>query len=340
MHDVYVGWAEALRELGEHVAEYNMSDRLTFYDSVAIETGREDETGHKEFRKALTHDEAIRLAANGLLSGCYQFWPDVVLIVSGFFTPPPLLDIMRARGHKIVMLHTEAPYEDTRQLDVAAHTDISLLNDPVTIGAYRAVCPVSEYMPHAYRPTVHYPRRTVPVQWDLAFSGTGYESRIGFFDAMGLDGLRVALAGNWCQLEESSPLRRFLIHDPHDCLDNETTSDLYQAAHAGINMYRREAEKDATAAGWAMGPREVEMAAAGLFYLRDPRPEGDELLPMLPQFASPEDAGEQLRWWLRHDTRRDHAAQAAREAVRDRTFTSNARMLLRLLDRQPVTITS
>jgi spore maturation protein CgeB len=339
VHDLYIGWAEALRELGEHVLEYNMPDRLTFYDSVAIETGARDAEGHPEMRKALTHDEAIGLAANGLLSACYQAWPDVILIVSGFFTPPGLLEIMRARRHKIVMLMTETPYEDPRQLALAPYADVCLLNDPVTIGAYQDACPGAvEYSPHAYRPVVHYPRRTAAMEWDLAFSGTGYESRIKFFEAMGLDGLRVALAGNWIQLKDGSPLRRWLIHDVEDCVDNEVTSDLYQSAWAGINMYRREAEQDATAAGWAVGPREIEMSACGLFYLRDPRPEGDQLLPMLPTFDGPQDAGEKLRWWLDHDSLREEAAGAARVAVVDRRFISNARMLLRLLDRQPVTI--
>ena len=41
----------------------------------------------------------------------------------------------------------------------------------------------------------------------------------------------------------------------------------------------------------AMGPREIEMAACRLFFLRDPRPECDEVFPMLPAFDGPEDAG-------------------------------------------------
>ena len=340
VHDLYVGWAEALRELGETVLEYNMADRLTFYDSVAIETGTRDAEGHPEMRKALTHDEAIRLAANGLLSACYQAWPDVILIVSGFFTPPPLLQIMRARRHKIVMLMTESPYEDPRQLELAPYADVCLLNDPVTIGAYRDVCPVAEYSPHAYRPSVHYPQRPAEPAYDLVFSGTGYESRIEFFRAMRLRGLRVALAGNWIQLKPRSALRKYLIHDVDECIGNEQTAALYQDARAGINTYRREAEDDATAAGWAMGPREVEMAACGLWFLRDPRPEGDDLLPMLPTFDGPQDAGMVLRWWLDHDSQREDAARAARAAVADRRFTSNTKMLLRLLDRQPVTISS
>ena len=81
-----------------------------------------------------------------------------------------------------------------------------------------------------------------------------------------------------------------------------------------------------------MGPREIEMAATELFYLRDPRPEGNQVLPMLPTFDGPGDASEKLRWWLAHDAEREKMARQARAAVADRTFTSNARRLLQLLD--------
>ena len=40
VHDVFEGWREALAGTGEHVAAFDFSSRLTFYDSVAIETGR------------------------------------------------------------------------------------------------------------------------------------------------------------------------------------------------------------------------------------------------------------------------------------------------------------
>jgi hypothetical protein len=75
------------------------------------------------------------------------------------------------------------------------------------------------------------------------------------------------------------------------------------------------------------------MAACGLFFLRDPRPEGDELFPMLPAFAGPGDASEKLRWWLKHDQEREAAAEKARLAVADRTFENNAKRFLKLLER-------
>jgi hypothetical protein len=73
------------------------------------------------------------------------------------------------------------------------------------------------------------------------------------------------------------------------------------------------------------------MAATGLFFVRDPRGEGDTLWPMLPTFANPAEASDLVRWWLAHDELRADAARKAREAIADRTFTRNAATLLRLL---------
>ena len=79
------------------------------------------------------------------------------------------------------MLMTETPYQDDYQLKMAKYADLTLLNDPVNLDAYRQVGP-AEYVPHAYRPCVHYPAApgTVP-EYDLAFVGTGFPSRTRFF---------------------------------------------------------------------------------------------------------------------------------------------------------------
>ncbi len=335
--DVHNGWAEALRGLGEQVMEYNLDARLTFYDSALMgdESAGPDGEGRYPVRKALTSAQAVELAADGLLGACYRWWPHVVLCVSAFFTPPFVLEVMRSRGHKIVMLFTEAPYQDGQQLEMAKYADISLVNDPEGIGEYRAVSGIAEYMPHSYRPSVHYPPPpgTGP-EYDLAFVGTGFPSRIAFFSRMDLAGLRVALGGFWGGLPADSPLRAHLISRDDDadvCVDNTETAALYRRAACGINIYRREAEPDWDQQAWAMGPREVEMAACGLFFVRDPRGEGDEVLPMLPAYTTPEQAGDLIRWYAKHPAGRERRAAAAREAVEDRTFDNAAKRLIRLL---------
>jgi len=248
---------------------------------------------------------------------------------------------MHGRGHKIVILHTESPYEDDDQLERAHLAHINLLNDPANIDAFRQVCPDTHYMPHAYRPGIHTPGPVTPeLACDFTFNGTGYESRMRFFEAMDLDGLDVMLTGNWAELPDESPISKYLAHEKDRCLDNEQVVDCYRSARAGINLYRREAQDNHVGKGWAVGPREIEQAACGLFFLRDPRPEGDDLLWMLPTFEGPRDASDKLRWWLRpaQDQTRADVAVKARQAVADRTFTNNARRLLAMLDRQPAVI--
>lgn len=333
--DVHRGWVDALRELGCEVGVYNTNDRLMFYCKALIDTGERDETGHAIVRQAMTEMEAIIASMQGLTHACYTFWPDVILFVSAFFIQAGTFQLLRQRNHKLVLLHTESPYQDEEQLTRAQFADLNLLNDPSNLQRYEEYGPAL-YMPHAYRSDVHYPR-SGPVNpklaADLTFVGTAFKSRIEFFEAMDFGNLDVLIGGgDWNEyLDKDSPLRKYLDQE-QSCVDNTETAELYRHAKSGINVYRRESEDAHTGEGWAMGPREVEMAASGLFFLRDPRPEGDQVLSMLPTFATPEDASEQLHWWLAHDAEREERAREARAAIIDRTFLSNARHLLRVLD--------
>ena len=212
---------------------------------------------------------------------------------------------------------------------MSAHCDLVLTTDPTTLADFhcRAV-----HQPHSYRPTVHTPGPATPeLACDFAFVGTGYRSRIDFFEGMDLDGLDVLLAGNWKQLAEDSPLRPYVAGGLEDCLDNAKTLEVYRSARVNINFYRRE-QDNGTPQGVAVGIREVELAAAGAFFLRDPRPEGDELFPSLPTFGGPVEASEHLRYFLAHPSKREDAATKAREAIQDRTYDNAAAALLRLME--------
>jgi hypothetical protein len=340
VHDVYAGWTEALRELGCEVAGYNLNDRLIFYSRALLDTGEKDEQGLPIVKQAMDADQAYLMAIQGLSHACYTMWPDVVLFVSAFFLTAGTMQLLRQRRHKLVVLHTETPYQDEEQLMRAEMADLNLLNDAVSLDKFRELGP-AEYMPHAYRPRVHYPlgraQPTPGLASDLCFIGTAFKSRVTFFEAMDLAGIDVLLGGNeWGSLPPDSPLAPF-VGTPRgdaDCVDNVQAAGLYRHARTGINFYRREGEDGWDERAWAMGPREVEMAACGLFYLRDPRGEGDKVLSMLPTFGDPAEASAQLRWWLAHDAERERAAILARAAIADRTFANHARRLLAMLDKR------
>jgi spore maturation protein CgeB len=141
---------------------------------------------------------------------------------------------------------------------------------------------------------------------------------------MDLDGLDVILAGNWQHCDENSPLRKYVPHDIEECLDNEQTVAVYQSAKIGMNLYRREAETDAQIAGWALGPREVEMAACELFFLRDPAPGNRRGPGDAAQLHHPGRGVRAAPVLAETPGERQELANQARAAVADRTFDNHA----------------
>ena len=318
--DVHNGWVEGLRAAGATVVDFNLDDRVNFLCRAKFEMP--DGT----HRKALDDNVAIQLGAKAIHEACYEVWPDIVLITSGFWTSEATMDLMRLRGHHVVLLLTESPYEDDRQIPRAAHADTVLTNDPANLDRFRQVNPNTWYQPHAYRPALHRPGGTPDV--DVSFVGTGYASRIEFLEKVDWADADVMLAGNWQQLDDDHPLRAYVSDD--ECVDNDQTADIYRRSRTSLNLYRKEASDHAD--GWAIGPREVELAACGVPFLREPRGESDELFPFLPTFTTPQELTDLLPGWLADEGRRRDAGARAREAIADRTFDNHAAALLRRID--------
>lgn len=316
--DVHRGWVKGLRQCGHQVLDFNLNDRLDFYDKAHIEVGG-------EMVKPFKLEQALQLASEGIINAAYKFWPDVVVITSGFYVPPDVYTMLRGRGHKVVILHTESPYEDDRQLALAPLVDLNVLNDPTNIGDYPVDSTV--FIGHAFDPDVHHPGRS-DSKAEFCFVGTGYPSRREFFEAVDWSGIDAVFAGNWQDVADDSPLLPLLMHDRAECLSNDQTADLYRGSTSSANLYRTEAQRDDLSAGWAMGPREVELAACGTFYMTEERGENREVLPMVPTFDGPEDFGAKLRWWLAHPDARDKVTRAARTAVEGRTFAASAAAML------------
>jgi len=160
VHDVFTGWYEALKELGVEVAPFNLNDRLVAFANALADTHQYDETGHPIVKNMFTEEGVFYAAMEGLSHALLTFWPDVVLCVSGFFLNAGTMQLMRMRNFKIVMLCTEAPYQDSEQLERGQLADLVLLNDPVNLGMFREHVR-AEYMPHAYRPSLHCARTCV-----------------------------------------------------------------------------------------------------------------------------------------------------------------------------------
>lgn len=337
--DVYRGWIKAMKKSGHQIAVYNTNElvRLTFYGNVVFQDKEVKPCSHGfgPVRKALPDPEMIsQMTTKGLFETCYTFWPDVIFFISAFYQTGQALQTLRSRGHKIVMLHTESPYQDDEQMQRGQFANLNLLNDPTNFEKWKPLGPVA-YVPHSFDDDVHYPAEPRDESIDFAFVGTSFLSRLKFFDKMNFDGIDTVLGGNgWDTVPpEYQHLWQYLGHRPDHCVDNTETARIYRETRIGMNLYRQEGEKDQAGKGWAMGPREVEMAACGLFFVRDPRPESDEVFGMLPSFSSPEEAEELIRYYLKHPVKRERLAEQALDAVQDRTFDSQCEFVFDLMEK-------
>lgn len=317
--DVARGYVDGFTTLGHQVADLNFDDRLTFYEEAHHQRDG-------EWRKSFDTHGAVRLANKGISATCYEFDPDVVVVVSGFYVDPLLYRLIRAHGSRVVLIHTESPYEEDRQLERAGLVDLNVLNDPTNLDRYP---PGTIYLGHCYDPATHNPwGPTADRTADVVIVGTGYPSRIALLEQVDWSGIDLALAGNWAALPDDSPLRDRLVHPIDECLPNDQAANLYRAARMSVNLYRQETTDGGTADGWAMGPREVELAACGTFFVTEARGENRAVLPMIPTFTGPAELEQLLRWHLAHPDETAAIAAAARTAIADRTFVTNCSRLL------------
>jgi len=328
-----------MRKLGHQIMVYNTNelDRLTFYGNVVFQDKEVEpcEHGFGPVRQAMPDPEMIaQMATKGLFESCYTFWPDVIFFISAFFQTNNSLHILRKRGHKIVMLHTESPYQDDEQMQRGAYANLNILNDPTNIEQWGELGPVA-YVPHSYDSDVHFPKFPREYETDFAFVGTAFLSRLKFFSQMNFDGISMVLGGNgWDSVPpEYQHLWKYLGHRPDQCVDNTEVADQYRHTKIGMNLYRQEGEEAQQGKGYSMGPREIEMAACGLFFLRDSRPESDDVFGMLPKISSPAEAEELIRYYLKHEKQREKLADQAYEAVKDYTFDKRCEFVFDIMSK-------
>ena len=322
--DVARGWAKGLHAIGIETRTYALDTVLDYFAYAYTDRGG-------EIVKAHTDDEVVQLAAGQIKSALYDWWPDLVVVISGFYMAQQIVEIMRNRHPHIVLVCTESPYEDTAQVTKAAWYDAVVVNDPLNLDLFVEACDgPAMYLPHCYDPDIHHPGPSGH-QSDCAFIGTGYPSRQRFLERVNWSGIDLALGGNWEHAPEA--LTRFVGHPLDQCVDNEETANIYRGTRTSFNLYRVETNGDLIDGtdGVACGPREVELAACGTWFARQSRPESDELFPMLPVFSSPEELGDIVRWALAHPDVCDAAAAEASAAVADRTFPHNAQRLMTAL---------
>lgn len=269
---------------------------------------------------------------------------DWVIVVSGMYCHPNILEMMRRQGLRTAIVFTESPYDDAKQARIAGLVDVCWTNERTSVPYLRHYNPRTFYLRAAYDPARHSPLAeadsSVPAH-DVVFVGSGFQERIDLLSAVDWTGIDLGLYGVWSLLPSRHKLRQYVRGG---ITDNAQAAALYRAAKIGLNLHRtsREFSRDASHVTGAesMNPRAYELAAAGVFQISDYRAEIQETFDYsVRTFEDAAEFGELIRdFYPSLKSTRQFMAQKARRAVKPHTFAARAAQILADLEsvEQPI----
>ena len=132
---------------------------------------------------------------------------DWVVVISGMYFHPDVLELMHRARFRTAVLFTESPYEDDKQAQ-GRRPCRSVLDDR----AHVAQRLHARYLRHAYDPQRHRPAAAasdVPAH-DVVFVGTGFAERIELLAGVDWRGIDLGLYGEWSLLGSRHKLRQYV----------------------------------------------------------------------------------------------------------------------------------
>jgi len=339
--DVENGVVEGLRgagvDVGRYAYEHRLASSAAYLGWVYKQTKRADATAAKPGA------QEIHLHALGdVLTRAVAHQVDWVVIVSAMFVPKAFVDVLRRAGLCVAVIMTESPYDQARELEWAASTDLAWTTERSSVPAFAQVTR-AVYLKHAVRPDVHRAAgddADVPAH-DVVFVGSCFDERAEWLSGINWDGIDLGLYGNWQRLGSRSSLR---AHVRGGIVDNARAAALYRRAKVGLNLYRQ-------SIGWArkapriahaesMNPRGYELAACGCFHVSQARAEVTETFgALVPTVSTPAECEAAIRQWLADDAgRRAAAAQLPACVSGDTWVTRGVQMRADLLSARPAAL--
>lgn len=313
--EVFDGLSDGLRQLGHEVIEYDVLRQIYFARrelvNLLVEAGKEDHIPPPNIKpgegNALPADVRARYNAflddvrfsgvRDILVWARRYAVDAVVIVSGYMISNEVLSMLSRRADtphgagvaKTMLVFTESPYEDERQLGAARLVDACSTNDEASLPALIDANPWSIYCPMAYHSGLHLPRgvEPKPAAHDVVFVGVGYPERIALLEGVDWQGINLGLYGDWQFVGADSPLRPF-IHQ--GIVPNAEAVELYRGSKVGLNLFRQcvdywpsgSGDQARTAgSGTSLNPRSYELAAIGVPQVSQWRPELDSVFGSL-----------------------------------------------------------
>lgn len=332
--DVYNGLFPALQKEGVELYVYALDHRIEAagswltYNWKRSGKVKENKPGPADF---------LYLAGSQVIERALYLDVDWVLIVSGIYFLQQLAKVLQKAGLNMACLFTESPYEDPVQLQWAQYMKACWITERSSVDAFRAVCPNTFYLKHAYDPSVHFVKesdRPELPSHDVLFIGSGFPERIDLLSKVNWSDIDFGLYGEWGFLGSRSKLRKHLKGKP---MLNKEAIEYYRRAKIVPNIYRtseryhKESKHILTAE--SLNPRAYELAACGTFSISNWRPEVSEVFgDLLPTFKTSEEFEDLLHKYLSDEGARMRVAAQLPEAVQGHTFTARARQILSELE--------
>jgi spore maturation protein CgeB len=334
--DVFDGLLYGLRAHGADVLSYRLDTRIEASHKALHWLWRTKKKDQPDLAKPNVVD-TIYHAGVGVLEMALRHQADVVLVVSAMLLHPDIVIMMKRAGLRVVVLFTESPYDEDKEMAIAAMVDGCWTNERSCVPKFRTVNPRTGYLPHAWHPLKHFPAppaADIPAH-DVVFVGTGFSERIEWFNAIDWSGIDLGLYGTWKNAGLKKQARACIRNT---VVTNEIAGALYRQAKVGLNLYR-------TSGGWGRGaarilhaeslsPRAYELAACGAFHLSDYRAEVAEVFgDLVPTFTTPTEAAALIRLWLNQPEERARVAAALPACVAESSWVERAKTVLGDLSR-------
>lgn len=314
-YDVYTGYKNALEKIGVELQIYDLAARAN-YHRIAL----------KRFLKkdiCYSWQNISELACAEIVYQAFIYKPDLVLIMSGLFFHPNVLIALGRAGFKLTWLFTECPYDDDKQLFLAKFVHLCIIDDLLSLKAFRKVNRNSYYLPKACDLSRHFKHETDPkYKSDVIFIGTGFKNRIDLFELINWENIDLKIFGYW-NLKRGSKLKKYLTKS---IISNNETVKFYSNTKIAINLHR-----EGTA--YSANPRVYELAATKTFQISDKRDEifdvfGDSVV----YFEDAKDLEDKIFYFLKHPEATAEYIDRAYNIALKNTFDERVTELLKHLE--------
>lgn len=322
--DVYDGLVVGLRANGITPIEGRLDTILSWYGQL-IAGGVEQGVLARETFLLDGRLNRSALASAHITRAALLHAPEWLIVVSGHNYNAHDAKALRRAGIRTALICTESPYWADVEPQMAAFYDVVFTNERSAVAQFTQNERV-HYLPHAYNPALHSPELPPGPSTDVFFCGSLFDERRALFDAV--DWAGIAFTKRGYHLDTGIP----------DLLPNSEVARAYRGAKINLNHHRTTTMHGSgghITRAESLGPRAYEIAACGGFQLcDDSRAEYRDIFgDWGATYRAGDSAGleRQVRYWLKHDQRRDETAKAMYHAVQPHSWTARAAQVLGVL---------